>query len=246
MTAEPRHNFCRCRGLLSWRHCRAVDHQDRQSEAARGRNLCECRRTSRVFGNDKVDAVILNQAPVRVFGKWATVHDHMGVGQGQRPRRRIDQAQQIEMLRVRREIRQMHSPHCQHHSQRRTIQRRDGSGNVRNGFPSIFGSCAPGRAGQCDQGHAGPPAGGNSVAAHLSGKGVRCIDDMRDLMRLQIVMQAGHASKAPHTLWQRLALGSFDTTGKGHRSPKARFCGRSGKGRRFGGAAKDQKVGCDG
>ena len=65
----------------------------------------------------------------------------------------------------------------------------------------------PGGTRQLQQRHAGLRAGRNGVSAHLRGKRMGDIDEVRHSMFAQIPHQAGHASEAAHAHGDGLRLG---------------------------------------
>lgn len=246
MTVQPTHHSLRAGGFPSVRQGGAVDHDHRQAKTARRGDLGVGRRAACIFGNNKVDVVVLHQPAVRRFIERASVQDHMGVGQGKRSGRRVHQTQQVEMLRSRSEISQMHTSDGQHDATGRPIERGDRSLHIGNMLPAVSVCGGPGWTRQRDQWHICGRAGGNGISAHLCGERVGRIDDMRDTFLSQVRAQPGHAAKAANALRQRLTFRPCHAPGKRYRALQSGGGSHLGKGGRFGCAAKDQEVGCDG
>ena len=70
-----------------------------QSERARGIKLGPRPRAARILRDDHVDPMRDQQRPVRCFAERTTGDNRLGVGQGQRGRGRVDEAEEVMVLR---------------------------------------------------------------------------------------------------------------------------------------------------
>lgn len=174
----------------------AVDHQHRQVELAGGDDLGLRARAACIFGDHKVYGVGLHQFTVAFERKRPAIDDQAVVGEPGRFRRRVDETQQIVMLRLGGKGIHMHPPQRQHDAARRTGQRCDRACDVGHMGPAIAFFSAPRRARQGDMRDARQARGLDRMGAHRRGKGVGGVDQMGDAMAKQIIDQPGHASKA--------------------------------------------------
>lgn len=154
----------------------------------------------------------------------------------------IDEAQQVEMLRVGRELGEVHAPNRQHHARRRTIKRGHRTGNVRHAHPIVPGLRRPGRARQRHERHACSLSRDDRVAAHLFGERMGRVDEMRDLVLLEVGRQTLRAAEPAHALRQRLSQGSRHAPGERDRALESQLRRMAGKGGGLGRSGQDQKV----
>ena len=220
-----------------------LDHDDRKREIPRGIDLCIRPRTSTVLRHDAVDPVTLHKRAIRVPVKGSAIHDHLGVGQGQRTCWRIDKTEQIAVLRVRRERGQMHAPDGQHHDAPRSCQRLNRACDIGYQGPVVTRLRPPSRAGEGHQRHPGLRAGRHSVPAHLHGKGMGGVDHMRDPFGPQISAKTGWSAKPADAHGKRLAPGAFDPSGKRKEAGNPRLSHQTRQGRCLGCATKYQELG---
>lgn len=157
---------------------------------------------------------------------------------------RIDEPEQVVVLRLVREIRKVHAPHGEHHALARARKRLHRPGNVRNIDPAVALLRLPRRAGERDQRHLRPCAGSHGVGAHLRGKGVGGVNDMGDARLGQVVRKPLDPAETADAQRQRLRGGIGHAPG--HRDRAVQPCIGKGaaKARAFGGAAKHEKVAC--
>lgn len=243
MRAEPRQGGIDVIHLLTGWQFRAVDHDHGQAKAARCGDLCNRTAAAGILGNDKVDPVVLHQRRIALCSERSPIDGHSAGGEGQRRVRRIDQSQNIVMLRVRRELGQMHPANSQKNAGRGSLQRGNRPCDVRCMGPEIAVLRLPRGAGQGNKRHTRLGTGGNRIAAHLCGKGMGGVDHMGDRFGFQIADQPGLPAKSADAQWQRLAFGSRYAPREGQGRGQTQIdqpgaqCGGLGR------AAKDQKVG---
>ena len=240
---QPVHHLGHAMRLSPLRDCRSVNHDDRQAQRAGSGDFGIGSGAARVFRHNQINAVFPHQRSVVRFGKRPARHKHMVIGKGWRGLGRIDETQQVEMLRVGRKLRQMHAPHGQHDALGRLIQRINGPCNVGHLGPAISVLRRPRLSGQCQQRHIRLCAGGHRIPAHLRRKGVGGVDHMCDLLGTQMLHQPINTTKTPDALWQGLTLGPVHAASKANRPVQSHFRSSVGKSRGLGRPGKDQEVG---
>ena len=239
---HPRHNIRHAVSLCARRDCGTVDHDDRQAKSACRLDFGIGTRAACILGHNQIDAMRFHQCAIIGQRERATRHQHVMIWKRRRIAGRIDQPQQIEMLRIGRERVQMHAPNSQHHARRRTIKGTNRPFDVGHMDPVIAGLRAPRRAGQRDQGDVCMRTGRNGIAAHLRRKRMGGVHDMGHTVAHDIVAQTVDPAKPANALGQWLAPGALytacetDDTCQSSRSHRA--AQRCGLGR----APKDQKV----
>jgi precorrin-3B C17-methyltransferase len=179
--APPRRHAPRPRGERG-----AVDHHDRQPQRPRRRDLGEGPPPPAFFDTTSPMPCASISAPVGLRVERPPVHDHVRVGEGQGLRRRIDQPQEVEVLRMRRELREVLPPDGEHHPLAWPVERRDGACHVGHPRPAVAGTGS--HAGRV-RAISGTPAAAQAchrVPAHLRGEGVRRVDHMRDALGPQV------------------------------------------------------------
>ena len=181
----------------------AVDHQKRQTQFTRRINLGARACTARILRYDHVHFVVLYQSLVRRYCERATINDQAVIGHWNSVRR-VNQTQNIMMLRLNSEFLQMHPPKRQHDAHWRTVQRRNSRLDIRGAAPVVARLRSPGRTGQPRQGDPALGTGLRRIPAHLCGKRMRCINQMGDLVGRNVGQQSVHAAKPTDPGWQRL------------------------------------------
>jgi len=184
-----------------------VDQDDGQTPLARRRQLGLRPRATRVFGHYMGDAVRLQQGAVALHGERPPVQHHLAALGGQ-IQNRIDQAQQVPVLRASQKRRQMLAANGQKHPGGLGGQSLHRGGYIWHVLPHITALGLPSRPLQRQQGHTRTRTGLYGVAAHLGGKGVGGIHHMGDALSLQKGLQSSHAAKAAHAGGQRLGYWS--------------------------------------
>ena len=221
---------------------RTVDHQDGQPQHARGGQLGLGTTSAGILADDQIDRLCAQQRCVGFHGEGTAIDDDVVVRQRDVFPRRIDEAQQIVVLRLSGEGIDMHPPQRQHHPPRRAGERGDGTGDVRNPLPAITRLRVPRGAGQREMRDADLRGGGDRVGAYLCGERVRGIHQMRDIGVAQIGYEAFDPAEAanPNRHWLRLRV--RDPARIAQRGGKRALRQRGGERAGFGGAAEDQDV----
>lgn len=180
-----------------------VDHDDRQAKRAGRVNLGPRPGSPGVFRNDDLNAMRPHQRKITLKVKRAARDDRLRLWQRERPWR-INQAQEVIMLRLAGESGEIHAPDCEEHTLRRTFQSRRRRINIRHSNPAIPLPRHPWRAGQGQQRDTCPLTGGNGIGAHLSGERMCSVNHMADGVILQPGCQAFNPAKSANTHWQGL------------------------------------------
>lgn len=199
-----------------------VDHQHRQAKLARGDQLGFGARAARILAYQQLDGVGLHQLPVVLNREGAAIDNQGVVGQGGCVVRRIDEAQQVVVLRLRGEGVHMHAPQRQHDAAGRPRQRGDRAVDVGNAAPAVSGHGLPPGPGQRDDGNAHLPCRRYRMRAHRRGKGVGGIDEMGDCVVAQIGDEACHTTEAADPYRHRLRAGIIRSAGIAERCRDAR------------------------
>ena len=195
-------------GALALRQRRALHHHHGQAQGACGIELAARGLAACVLGHQPFDAVRAQQGLVIGRAERTAPQHHRGVGQGQAAGLgRIDQAQQIVVLRLARKGRKLLAAHGQKHPGGCLGQGGSGGLHVGHVDPGVAGTGLPGLALQRQQRRAGGGAGLAGIAAHLRGKRMGGIDHMADGLPAQELRQALRAAKASHAGGQGLGHG---------------------------------------
>lgn len=229
--------------LGAWGQCGAVDHQHRQAQAARSDQLGLRAGSTCVLANDQVDFMVVHERGVSIRIKRAAVEDDVMVGQRRWRVGRIDQTQQVMMLGLGRESRQVQTAQSQKHAPRRPGKRHDCGRNVRDALPAIALFRRPGRAGQCQQRNTCHLRRLHGIGAHLGSEGMGGIHQMRDGVLNQIGRQPLCPAETTHAHGHRLRFGAFDPARIAEGCGQARFGQFRDKARGLERAAEDEDFG---
>lgn len=189
MSVQPAHHRLFAGQDQPVRHWRPVDQNDRNPQGSSRFQLGRRTGAARILGNDTADAVVAQQGKVVGRGKGPAGDDDGGIGQRQRPFRRVDEPQKIVVLRLRRKGGERLLADGQKDPTRRLRQGCDGRRNVGNGMPVIARARFPWRAFIGAERPAGRGRGGHGVAAHPRRERVRGVDDMGDRLFLKEACQ---------------------------------------------------------
>lgn len=193
---QPVENLLRMIDLMPVGHGGPVDHQNRQAKGTRGDQLGLCAGAARIFAHDQINGVFLQKRTVPIGCKGAAIHHKVIVWQFWCDRRAIDKAQQIMMVRLPCELRDVHAPQGQHDAARRPVKRGNGSSNIGHMAPVVPGLSLPCRTGQGDQGNSSKRRRFDRMGAHRRSKGMRCVNHMGYSLFAQIGDKPRHAAKS--------------------------------------------------
>jgi precorrin-3B C17-methyltransferase len=160
-----------------------------------------------VLADHELDPVRRHQPPVAVDIERPAIDHQMMPRQPGRLLWRIDEPQQILVLRLHRERIDMHSPQREHHAPRGASQRRDRTLDIAHAGPAITRAGHPGGARQGDVRHPRTRRSHDRIRAHSRRERMRRIDQMRHAVRPQMRDETLDTAKAAHPDRDRLHLG---------------------------------------
>ena len=212
---EPVQHLCDAFNFFPRRNKGTTHHHDRQSEIARSLDLGISGVAAGVPGNDDVDAMLHQHRAVAGEIERPARHDHLRILHRQRRARRIDQPDQIEMLRMRGEKLEMLPPDAEKYPTRCRTQGVSRRGDVVNFDPAIGRRALPGCTLKRQQRHSGQSTGRNRVRAHLRCEWMGGIDHARDFLCADIIDQTIDAAKTADAPANRRRRRIFGTAGIG-------------------------------
>lgn len=221
---------------------RPLDHDHGQAQSACRDQFGLGTGATRVFANDDIDRMALQQAKVALDGKWSAIDDKVVMRQGGGALGRIDEAQQVAVLRLRGEGLDVHASERQHDAALRPRQGFNGAAYVGDRDPVVIQGRLPGRAAERGHGHAGLPGGLDGVAAHRCGKRMGRIDQVGDAMIAQIGGEAGNAAEAADAHAHGLGARLVGAPGIAERRRDPCVGQASGQGAGFGSTAQEKDV----
>ena len=222
--------------------CRAVDHYDWEAEITSSCDFGVSACAPSVFRDDDLNSESFHQCPIRSRVERPAVHDHLCFRQGQGVLGRVDQTQQVEMLRVRSELGQMHAPNGQHHARARSIQGLYGAWNIQDMPPVVTHDRRPRFARQNAMSNTHLDRRLSGIQAHLARKRMGGVNHMGDAFVSKVSRQPSHAAEPSDALRQRLAERAFDSSGKGHNTVEAGVGRLPREDGRFGRSGKDEEA----
>lgn len=175
---------------------RPADHHHRQREIPRRFDLGRGGASAGIPCDNNVGMKILQHGAITRTVERSARHDHLRTGQRQWIARRINQPDQVNVLRVRRESLQMLPTDAQERSTLRVTERLRRCRDIIDLDPAIARRALPGRPFQRQQRHSGSLASRDCVRAHLRGEWMGRIDDAVDILGTKVVHKASHAAKA--------------------------------------------------
>lgn len=240
---QPIKNGVHSRDGITFRQLGAVNHHHWKVQSSRRGQLGLSPGAASVFANHNLDTLVLKQLGVACDGERTARHNHSVMRQGRRLFRRIHQAQDIVMLRLRGERGHVQTPQRQHDLLGGPVQRGDCTGDIGHVSPIVPFAGLPFRPLQGQQRHVRRAAGMEGIPAHLCCKRVCGINHMADVMLVQIGDQTVNTAKAANTMGNGLRTGMIDTAriGKGRLNATAGQALRECAG--FGCAAENKEIG---
>lgn len=210
---EPAHHLGDGFDGLPRRNEWPAHHHHRQRQLARGLDFCRRGIATGVLGHHDLDAVFCQHGIVGGAAKRPAGHDQLRVGKRQRRPRRIDQPDQITVLRMRGENIETLPPDAEKHPARRRAERFGRSLQIIDLDPAIAGRAPPGLALQRQQRQAGQGASSDRVGTHLRGERMRGVDNAGDLFGAKIVDEAIDAAETAEPPGNRRPRRAFGTAG---------------------------------
>lgn len=240
MTPEPVHHLVDAPRNRAGRDAGPVDHDDRQAKNPGSNDLGARAVATGVLGDDMGDGMAAHQRQIVLQREGAARDDGMGIGQRQGRGRRIDKAQQVTVLRLTREVVQMHPADGQEHPGRAIGQGAGGGGNVGGMGPAIPGLRLPWLAFQRDERYSRHRRRRDGIGAHPRGEGMGCVDQMRDAFVPQVAHQPLDAAETADAGGQRLRARRLGAASIGQRGVDTGGGKRAGKAGGVGGAAQEK------
>ncbi len=239
---QPVQNLRRGPQFRSFRNFGSIDHKDGQPQGARRIQLGPRATATGIFGHNQLDAMAAHQRDIALNSERPARDLYVGIGY-RHTARFVHQTQQVVVLGLGRELRQMHAAHGKEHALSRTAQRLDSSVDIRDMDPIVSLSFHPCRTRQCSQRRVCLGAGLRGIPAHLRSKGVRGIDHMGHAMVADVTRQPLGPTKAANAGWQRLRARIIDAPRIRIGRVKPLFCHSFGQSVGLGCATKNKEVG---
>lgn len=239
---KPGEDFRRIRDGLRRRQNGAVDQPDRQAKRACGLEFRIRAPATGVFCDDQIAAMAPQEREVAGEIKGAARDFNRDARQGQRRLGRIDKAQEIVMLRLAGKDREMQPTDGEKHPARCRPEPHGGGFEIGEGGPVVIGRGRPGGAHQPDQRRAGQGRRRMGVLAHLCGKRMRGVDQMRDLVLAHPGGKPFGTVEPAGSDRDGLGARGFCPASIGQRGPDPAFRDQAGELARLGCAAKNEKV----
>lgn len=237
---KPDQNLMQIAQYYARRDHRPVDQDHRNAKIA-GRCQFGLRAAATgIFGNDHVYFMLAKQRLITRFGERPLGDYRVIPWQGHRAVGRIDQSQQVVVLRRSGEKVQMLLADGQEHPRGPAGQSINRRVQIRNALPAIAGLCLPRRAFKGAQRNTGLRAGRNGICAHTGGKRVRGVNNMGDGVAAQILRQPVNTAKAANPGRQGLNRWRIGASGVGKYRVRAAIGQRTGQITGLGGAAQNQ------
>ena len=197
------------------RHLGPVDHHHRQVKRARGLEFRPRTGATRILGHDQVNCVLAHQRRILIRMERPTGNYGLDILKRQSHVGRINQPDQVVMLRSGRECRKILLADGEKDTRGRVGQRLNSALDVSYVLPAITRTGVPRRPFECGQRHIGLGTGKHRIAAHLRGEGMRGVDDRLDLRGAEVLRQPGNTTEAANPRGQRLRHGRSRTPGIG-------------------------------
>ena len=175
---------------------RPVNHDDRQAERARGVELGLGALAARVTRNNMGDTMIAQQRKITLDREWTARQHDLGVRQRQGCVEYVDQSQQIEVQRLRRERSKVLSADGKENARRPVRQRTCGVLKTVDVLPFVARRLCPWLAQKRDQRRGILRASLHGMAAHLACKRMGGVDHMRDAFLPDVISKAIDTAKA--------------------------------------------------
>lgn len=246
---KPAHHTRDITGLRTVLRGRPPQQDNRNAGSTGSKNLGVGGASSRIFGDEKFDALILQQSGFFGLAKWSARENeavrNCTAGEGVETVRPIDGADEIEMLRRFGECRQIEAAMGQENAPGRLGECGNRLLDRVHFCPEILLLTLPCRTRQLNQRNLRRGTGNHSVSRHLCGEGVGRIDDAGDVFLCEVAEQPGNATKAAtakrHGLHRRLGSPG-KRQGKAPRLPSALVVQAFGKLARLKSAAQNKDM----
>lgn len=220
----------------------SVDQNDGNPQVSCGGQFRFRAGTARVLRDKVGDGIVPQQGAVSSNIKGASGNHGADVLQWQVQFRRINQAQKVVMLRFSGKGRNGLLTDCKKNAASGIRQGLDRMRHSRNQRPTVACFGLPRFSFKRQQGDVRLGAGRNCISAHLIGKRVSRVDDMRDSLFSQVFDQTLYTTEPAYARWQRLNGPRSCAPSIGKYGPELPLRNRCGKVRCFCSAAENQEV----
>lgn len=223
-------------------HGGPVYHQYRHTQSPRGNELGFGAFAARILAYHQIDAMRLHQGRISFGGEWPAIDDQTVPGQAGEAARRVDEAQQVMMLRLGGKGFHMHSSQSQHDAAGRSAQRGHCAVQVGGADPAVASDRSPCGASEGEMRDTGRSGRLDRMRAHRCGKGMGRVHQMRDAMGVQILDQSGRSAEAADTHRYGLGQGVFRPASIAERRSDPLGCEKPGEHARFGRATQQKDI----
>ena len=203
--SKPNQRFLNRLDRLRRRQGRPAQHDDRDCERTRRRDLAVAGVPAAIFGDQNVDSAPLEQRAFILRAERAAHRQIFGTRQLEWRRNWIDAADDIVMLRRRHEGRELLATHCQKYAARQLSQLARGFRHCADLLPAVTFLLDPWRPTQHQEADIGEPRSLDRVARDLHGEGMGCVNERADALRCEIIGKPPCAAKPADAEWDRSA-----------------------------------------
>ena len=218
------------------------DHDDRSLERPRSNDFRQCPDAACIFGHHQLNIMRAHQVQIPFNRERSTIKDDRRIRQRNALLGRVDEAQNVMVLRVWCEGAKMHTSNGQHYTRRRSVECCNGSRNVRYAVPLVSWLGLPRWSFQRDKRHTRFGTGRNRIVTHLAGKGMCRIDDMSYGGPTEVIAEPFDTSKTTNAHRQSLGLWARNTSSQRKRGACIDIGQPRAESRRLERAAQYQKV----
>ena len=218
------------------------DHDDRSLQRTRSNDFRQCPGAACILGHHQLNIMRVHQVQIPFNRERSTIKDDRRIRQRNALLGRVDETQNVLVLRVWRESAEMHASNGQHYTRRRSVECCNGARTVRYAVPLVPRLRLPRRAFQSDERHASFGTGRNRIVTHLAGKGMCRVDDMSCGCRAEIIAEPFNTSKTTNAHLQSLGLWARNTSSQRQRGARIDIGQPRAEIRLFKRAAQYQKV----
>ena len=201
---KPPHHLVDVVGHIALRQYRPRNHDDRQSEDARSIEFRAGSLASSILGDDKRNIVFAQQRQIPFEAERAARNHGFSVRQRKRFPRRIDQAQQVTVVRTRSKCDEILPANREKDPGRGFGERFHGGIDAAHVVPRVARQGRPGRALERDVLHVALATGKESVPAHQGSEGMRGVDQVSDAFASEILDEPRNTTETSDPHGERL------------------------------------------
>jgi len=196
MAGKPDHGVFGGRNRWARRDEWALDHHDGKSKRARGFDLGNRGAAARILRENHLDAALVKQANIVLPCERPACLDYDDIGQIERCCWRVDQPDDVGMLRRGLKLSKSEAADGAEDRARFWAERGNRRSHIRNEGPVVPWLPFPGGPFDGEKRRPGDRSGRDGVAAHLGGKGMGRVDEHIDALVPQITCKPCGSAKA--------------------------------------------------